>query len=148
MGGAMQFSKVDLSKLLAIGQDGDRLSLVLDRGNTLEVIEVPAPAASYQALQVLNAIANADIPKLIASLNVERLPGEPAVPMLPVRSAMASAVGYDRDRRLLQIEFRNGSVYQYENVAEAAWEALKDTNSIGQFFNREIKGNYRSRRVA
>lgn len=144
----MKFTKIDLSNIVGITHDGDYLGLVIDRGDSIEAIEIPAPVAAYEGLVQLNAIASFDLPELAASVDFNQLPGvQPEIPMLPVESTMANAVGYDPDRHRLQIEFKNGSVYQFEGVDEDTWEEIKETDSPGRFFNREIKGNYPSRRV-
>lgn len=142
----MELSKVNLSNLLAISYDDDYLRLVVDRGDSLEVVEIPAPLAAYEGLCQLDAIVATDTTCFAADFN--QLPGvNSSLPMLPVHSTMANAVGYDPDRSLLQVEFKNGSVYQYEDVDVDTWHELQETDSPGQFFNREIKGNYRSRRL-
>lgn len=142
----MNISKVNLSHLLAISHDGDNLGLVIDRGDSLELVEIPAPVAAYEGLCQLNAIVATE--GAIAA-NFNQLPGvNPPLPMRPVQSTMAKAVGYDPQRNLLQIEFKNGSVYQYEGVDAQTWHDLQETDSPGRFFNREIKGNYQARRLA
>lgn len=142
----MKLSKVDLSSLLAISHDDDHLGLVIDRGDSLEFVEIPAPLAAYEGLRQLDAIVASDNPSLAADFN--QLPGvTPSLPMLPVQSTMANAVGYDPHQNLLQVEFQDGSVYQYEGVNAKTWQSLQETDSPGKFFNREIKGNYRSRRI-
>lgn len=142
----MKFAKVDLSSLVAICHDQECLGLLLDRGDTLEILEIPAPVAAYEGLRLLDTVLATDAPGFEADFN--QLPGvEATLPMQPVQSTMARAVGYDADRSLLQIEFQNGSVYQYEGVEDTTWEELQDTDSPGQFFNRQIKGHYPSRRL-
>ena len=65
----------------------------------------------------------------------------------PVDSEMALSVGYDPQEQILEIEFRpNGEVWQYLEVPEELFERMMD-NSIGQFFNQEIRGNYDERQV-
>jgi hypothetical protein len=142
----MKLSKIDLSKLLAISHDDDHLGLVVDRGDCLEVIEIPAPPAAYAGLLELDGLI-AESP-FTDGIDLNRLPGvQREVPRLPVQSAMAKAVGYDRDRHQLQVEFKNGSVYEYNGVDSQTWEAFKTSDSAGKFFNQAIKGNYPSRRI-
>lgn len=141
----MKFTKIDLSNIVGVCHDDDYLGLVIDRGDTIDVIEIPAPLAAYEGLVQLNAVVSDEYSD---SVDFYDLPGvERELPMLPVHSTMANAVGYDPDNHLLQVEFKNGSVYQYEEVDEETWEAMKASDSTGQFFNREIKGNYFSRRL-
>jgi len=144
----MRLSKIDLSKLAAISHDDGYLGLVIDQGDSLDVIEIPAPVAAYEGLQQLEAIIAADCPALAAAVDFNHLSGvKQTVHMQPINFAMANAVGYDPNRHLLQIEFKGGSMYQYEDVDAATWGALQASGSAGRFFNHCIKGQYRSCRV-
>jgi hypothetical protein len=125
----MKLTQIDLTNLVAIGHNNHRLGLLIDQGGDLEYLEIPAPRAAFEGLQQLDAVVT------------------PEIDMHPVQSSMANAVGYDRDRALLQIEFSNGAVYQYQDVGEETWESLCDSHSPGQFFNQAIKGSYSSRRL-
>lgn len=129
----MKLSKVDLSSLVAIAHSDGYLQLLLDRGNELEFLEIPAPIQAYEGLQELN--------EAIAETTALPYEEEP-IAMLPVSSSMAIAVGYDRNEQILQVEFQSGSVYQYLGVDEDTWEDLHSSNSVGSFFNQEIKGRY------
>ena len=126
----MKLSKIDLSSLKAIAHDDDGLKLLIERDNEIEYIEISAPLAAYEGLQLLD--------RIIVSASIE---------MLPACSAMAAQVGYDDEREILQIEFNNGSVYQYSEVEPEIWEDLQSTNSIGSFYNQEIKGFYPSVKI-
>ncbi|WP_298907505.1 KTSC domain-containing protein [uncultured Nostoc sp.] len=129
----MKLSKVDLSSLVAIAHCDGYLQLLLDQGDELEFLEIPAPIQAYEGLQELN--------EAIAETTALPFEEEPIV-MLPVVSSMAMAVGYDRNEHILQVEFQSGSVYQYLGVDEDTWEDLHSSDSVGSFFNQEIKGRY------
>ena len=129
----MKLSKVDLSSLVAIAHCDGYLQLLLDRGDELEFLEIPAPIQAYEGLQELN--------EAITETTALPFEEEPIV-MLPVVSSMAMAVGYDRNEHILQVEFQSGSVYQYLGVDEDTWEDLHSSDSVGSFFNQEIKGRY------
>ncbi len=89
----MQFSKIDLSNLVAISHTDDCLGLIIDRGDSLELIEIPAPLAAYEGLRQLEAIVTADV-TLEADFN--QLPGvPPSLPSLPVPSTLVNAVDCD-----------------------------------------------------
>ena len=129
----MKLSKIDLSSLVAIAHSDGYLQLLLDRGNELEFLEIPAPIQAYEGLQELN--------EAIAETTALPFEEEPIV-MLPVVSSMAMAVGYDRNEHILQVEFQSGAVYQYLGVDEDTWEDLQTSDSVGSFYNQEIKGRY------
>jgi KTSC domain len=133
----MKLSRIDLSSLKAIAHDEDGLKLIIEREHEIEYIEIPAPLAAYEGLQMLD--------RIIASAMVIE-PSEP-IEMLPACSSMAAQVGYDYDREILQIEFNSGAVYQYSAVEPEVWEDLQSTDSIGSFYNQEIKGYYPSVKI-
>jgi KTSC domain len=134
----MKLSKLDLSNVLAIAHCNGHLQLLVDRGSELEFLEIAAPVQAYEGLQLLNEIV-ADCPEL-------PLLKEP-IAMLPVSSSMASAVGYNNNEKILQVEFHNGAVYQYEGVEPETWKDFYCADSVGSFFNEEIKGQYECERI-
>jgi KTSC domain len=134
----MKLTKIDLSSLRAIAHDEDGLKLLIEREDEIEYVEISAPVAAYEGLQLLD--------RIIASTPAIE-PGAEPIEMLPARSTMAAQVGYDEDREILQIEFNNGSVYQYSAVEPELWEDLQSSDSIGSFYNQEIKGYYPSVKI-
>lgn len=62
----------------------------------------------------------------------------------PVASTVLAEVGYDRRRKVLEVQFRTGRVYHYLAVPPAAHTALLAADSIGRYFNEEIKPRYRA----
>jgi len=134
----MKLSKVDLSSVVAIAHSDGYLQLLLDRGEELEFLEVPAPVEAYEGLQHLNEI--------VAETAALPIIEEP-IAMLPVSSSMALTVGYSESDRILQVEFQSGAVYQYSEVEPETWEDLNTSDSIGKFFNQEVKGRYESERI-
>ncbi|MCU0542722.1 MAG: KTSC domain-containing protein [Oscillatoriaceae cyanobacterium Prado104] len=144
----MKLSKIDLSNVLAVGHSNGQLGLLIDRGESVEFIEIAAPEAALHGLQTIDFIANADAAELSAGIELPEIAAscEP-IAMEPVNSAMARAIGYNEEEQVLQVEFSNGSVYQYSDVEPEIWESLQDADSTGRFFNSEIKGYYSSRRV-
>lgn len=134
----MKLVKIDLKNLVAVGHEEGLLGLLIKRGNKMEYLEISAANTAYRSIQKIADIATQEPQET-------RLDGD--ILMLPVNSTMASAIGYDRERQILQIEFLNGLSYQYYNVELETWKRLLLSNSKGKFFNRKIKGCYPSQRV-
>lgn len=65
----------------------------------------------------------------------------------PVDSSVLDAVGYDRERRVLEARFCNGRVYHYFEVPPAELEKVLSAASVGGYFNRAIKPRYRAELV-
>lgn len=65
-----------------------------------------------------------------------------------VHSSQLQSVGYDIPTQTLEIEFKNGSVYQYFKVPLHIHETLMNHASKGAFFTAHIKsGQYRYQKV-
>lgn len=144
----MKLSKIDLSNVLAVGHSNGQLGLLIDRGESVEFIEIAAPEAALHGLQMVDYIANTDPAELSTGVESQEIAAscEP-ISMRSVNSAMARAIGYNEEEQVLQIEFSSGAVYQYSDVEPEIWESLQDADSTGRFFNWEIKGYYSSHRV-
>ena len=65
----------------------------------------------------------------------------------PVTSSNLAEIGYDEPRRVLEVLFKNGSVYQYFDVPPQEHQALMQAKSHGQYLNANIKGRFRYARV-
>lgn len=65
----------------------------------------------------------------------------------PVSSSNLKSVGYDPHRQLLEIEFHDGSVYQYDAVPPSIYEGLMAAASHGSYHHAHIRGRYTYRRV-
>ena len=61
---------------------------------------------------------------------------------IPVDSATLRTVGYNAERRLLQLEFQNRSVYQYFEGPAAVYSELMRASSKGFYFNRFIRPHF------
>ena len=65
-----------------------------------------------------------------------------------VSSSNIASIGYDANRRVLEIEFLNGSVYQYSSVPESLYNGLMNASSHGSYFDSYIKkGGFAYRRI-
>ena len=63
-------------------------------------------------------------------------------------SRLISSAGYDAQKELLEIEFaQDGQVWQYWGVPEELWYRFRQELRPDNFFNFNIKGRYRERRV-
>lgn len=64
-----------------------------------------------------------------------------------VRSSSLAVVGYDEAGRLLEVEFTNGSVYEYFDVPPAVHLALMTAPSLGRHMNVYVKPVFHCRRI-
>lgn len=61
---------------------------------------------------------------------------------IPVSSSNIASVGYEPTTSTLQIEFHNGSTYEYYDVPEGTYADLIGASSIGSFFHANIRNTY------
>ena len=59
-----------------------------------------------------------------------------------VKSATLLAVAYDGRRDLLQLHFRDGTIYHYFGVPAQTHQELLAADSKGAYFNRRIRGQF------
>lgn len=66
---------------------------------------------------------------------------------LPVESSDISSIGYDGKNRILEIEFKGGRVYRYDEVESDVYKHFMRADSQGQYFNSFINNRYKYQRV-
>ena len=64
-----------------------------------------------------------------------------------VKSSNILSVGYDPEKKILEIEFSTGRVYQYSNVPQWEYDTFIKAESIGKYFYRSIKGHYEFKKI-
>ncbi len=60
----------------------------------------------------------------------------------PVISSNIAAIGYNEDNQVLEIEFNNGSVYQYSDVPSSERDGIMSAESKGRYFHANIRERY------
>ena len=59
-----------------------------------------------------------------------------------VSSSNLASIGYDDSTEVLEVEFLNGTIYEYKNVPSVVHVELMNAPSHGSYFNREIRMTY------
>jgi hypothetical protein len=65
-----------------------------------------------------------------------------------VSSTSIASVGYDAEARTLEVEFHTGRLYQYTGVPPRVHEELVHADSVGAYFNANIRPIYPYRSVS
>lgn len=65
-----------------------------------------------------------------------------------IDSSSLRSVGYDRVARALEVEFRSGSVYRYDEVPSEVYSELLRSPSKGQFFQERVRDRFPTTRVS
>lgn len=64
-----------------------------------------------------------------------------------VASSNIASVGYDEPSQTLEVEFLNGTIYQYYGVPQNVYDQLMQAGSKGRFLNTYIRNAYGYSRV-
>ncbi len=70
-----------------------------------------------------------------------------ALKLETVESSMIHAVGYDPEKRILEIVFNSGRTYQYWNVPSDVYEGLMQAESKGSYFRSVILDMFEYKRI-
>jgi hypothetical protein len=68
--------------------------------------------------------------------------------LTPIESSMFSHHHYDGDTRKMTVRFKNGLMYEYDDVPAEKHAAFTENASPGRFFNEKIKPNHVGRKVS
>lgn len=64
-----------------------------------------------------------------------------------VVSSNIKSVGYDIQQNVLEVEFANGSVYQYKEVPKDLADQFVKSESAGRFFSQNVRNQFQATRV-
>ena len=64
-----------------------------------------------------------------------------------VASSNVVSIGYDDGSQTLEVEFKDGAIYQYYNVPRSMYDELMAAPSKGQFLAYQIKNAFPYSRV-
>jgi len=62
------------------------------------------------------------------------------IDMTPVKSSNIASVGYKDGK--MQVQFKGGGLYSYNNVPESVFSDMKAAGSVGKYFHAKVKGVY------
>jgi len=68
--------------------------------------------------------------------------------VISVGSSTLATIAYDGTHELLQLEFNSHAFYQYFGVPAIVHEGLLYAPSKGSYFNQNIRGKFRYRRIS
>ena len=63
-------------------------------------------------------------------------------------STVIAHMHYNAETLTLRIVFVSGMVYDYKDVPEEVYKAMKTSGSKGIYLNTHIKGNYKFEKIA
>jgi len=64
-----------------------------------------------------------------------------------IDSSVIASLEHDPGTNVLKVVFRTGRVYEYFLVQKSVVEELLHAESAGEYFNKNIRNNYRCREV-
>ncbi len=71
-----------------------------------------------------------------------------ALERTPVGSGGIASAGYDEASKMMEVEFKNGRVVQYQSVLFSTYDKLLMAEDKAQFFKENIKGKYQGKVVS
>ena len=63
----------------------------------------------------------------------------------PVQSTILRSVGYDTDKKNMEIEFHSGLIYQYSSVPSKVYADLISAPAVGKFFSDKVRNRFRAK---
>jgi len=63
--------------------------------------------------------------------------------MRDVKSSSIRSVGYEPETKTLGVTFNHGMTYHYANVDQEIYDAMMVADSVGKFFQQEIKNRFK-----
>jgi hypothetical protein len=64
-----------------------------------------------------------------------------------VKSRILRSVGYDDSKKILEIEFSTGLVYQYLSVPKKVHADLMQSDEIGKYFSEKVRPKFQTKQV-
>lgn len=61
---------------------------------------------------------------------------------IKVKSSKLSEVGYDREKKVLEVKFKNQELYIFKEVPSNFWTELMLAPSIGKYFFNNIRASF------
>ncbi len=65
----------------------------------------------------------------------------------PLSSGKLKSAGYDESSRVMEIEFKNGDVFEYKGVSRELYRQLMVSPSPSSFFEDKIDEQFTARRI-
>jgi hypothetical protein len=64
-----------------------------------------------------------------------------------VVSSNIASIGYDQQTKVLEVEFKSGTVYQYTDVPAVLFDQLVQSPSVGKHFGEHVRSKFASKKV-
>ena len=64
-----------------------------------------------------------------------------------VESANIKSIGYDGPSKVLEVEFLNSAVFQYNNVSESLYKEFMNSSSRGSFLHTYLRDGYGGKKI-
>ena len=64
-----------------------------------------------------------------------------------VKSSLVSHISYDSATKAMEVTFKTGPRYRFEDVPADLYDEFCACESFGRFFNTRVKGNYKHSRL-
>lgn len=72
---------------------------------------------------------------------------EPEIERMLICSGILSSIGYNAQRRALQVEFTNGHLYRIDDVSAHTYKALMQAENFDRYYREYIKYRYKITKI-
>ena len=64
-----------------------------------------------------------------------------------VMSSLLAAIGYNREKQILAVEFSSGVIFHYAGVGPDLWQAFLESPSQGRYYSQHIRGKFQGEKM-
>ena len=63
------------------------------------------------------------------------------------KSSNINRISYYENTEVMEVQFKNGSIYHYEGISERIWKEASTAKSIGSYMQQSIIGINESKKI-
>jgi len=67
--------------------------------------------------------------------------------VIPVKSSLIKAIGYNEDHETMTVEFKAGGTFEYALITPELWKEFREAPSTGKYFVANIKGKFPTKQL-
>jgi hypothetical protein len=101
----------------------------------VKAIELPEPKKDVEVMETYGE-AKENISERETAKSIDIL-------MLPIDSSNIKYAGYNKEFKQLRIQFTNGGIFQYKDIPDDIYNELKNAESYGSYFSKNIRNVFK-----
>jgi len=65
------------------------------------------------------------------------------VDMQAVDSSLITEIGYNAEKKVLRVKFKNGAIYDYSDFPKKMYNDMLTSESVGKYFHSRVKSIFK-----